>query len=71
MKVEAKKWVFVAVSYDCNTGIQSLWVNGSPITFYLYIYFDLTKLNSYSGDDQLWFGFYWRLDKTFKGDFIT
>ena len=32
MKVEAKKWVYVAVSYDSNTGIQSLWVNGSPIT---------------------------------------
>ena len=32
IKVESKKWVYVAVTYDYNTGIHSLWVNGNPIT---------------------------------------
>ena len=32
IKVESKKWVYVALTYDYNTGIHKLWVNGSPVT---------------------------------------
>lgn len=32
IKVESKTCVYAALTYDYNTGIHSLWVNGSPIT---------------------------------------
>ena len=35
MKVETNKWAYVALTYDYNTGIHRLWVNGSPITQHL------------------------------------
>ena len=30
--MESKKWVYVALTYDYNTGIHRSWVNGSPVT---------------------------------------